>query len=70
MANIIVNGKNQEVTLPLTLVDLIKLNNILQPDMVSIQVNEEFVERSEFETFSLKEGDQVDFLYFMGGGAF
>lgn len=70
MANIIVNGKNQEVTLPLTLVDLIKLNNILQPDMVSIQVNEEFVERSKFETFSLKEGDQVDFLYFMGGGAF
>lgn len=70
MANIIVNGKNQEVTLPLTLVDLIKLNNILQPDMVSIQVNEEFVERSEFETLSLKEGDQVDFLYFMGGGAF
>ena len=70
MANIIVNGKNQEVTLPLTLVDLIKLNNMLQPDMVSIQVNEEFVERSEFETFSLKEGDQVDFLYFMGGGAF
>jgi sulfur carrier protein len=38
--------------------------------MVSVQVNEEFVDREEFATLQLNEGDEVDFLYFMGGGAY
>lgn len=70
MAKLIVNGEDQEVTLPLTVSELIKLNNVLQPEMVSVQVNEEFVERDEFGTLQLNEGDSVDFLYFMGGGQF
>ena len=37
--------------------------------MVSVQVNEEFAEREDWEGFQLKEGYKVDFLYFMGGGA-
>ena len=68
MAKLIVNGEEQEVQLPLTVSELIKANNVLQPEMVSVQVNEEFVEREEFATTSLNEGDTVDFLYFMGGG--
>jgi hypothetical protein len=31
-------------------------------------VNEEFAEREDWESIQLKEGDKVDFLYFMGGG--
>ena len=68
MAKIVVNGENQDVQLPLTVAGLIKLNNVLQPEMVSVQVNEEFVDRAEFDTLQLKEHDSVDFLYFMGGG--
>lgn len=68
MAKIVVNGENQDVRLPLTVAGLIKLNNVLQPEMVSVQVNEEFVDRAEFDTLQLKENDSVDFLYFMGGG--
>ncbi len=68
MAKIVVNGENQDVELPLTVAGLIKLNNVLQPEMVSVQVNEEFVDRAEFDTLQLKENDSVDFLYFMGGG--
>lgn len=70
MAKLIVNGEDQEVTLPLTVSDLIKLNKVFQPEMVSVQVNEEFVEREDFDSIQLKEGDSVDFLYFMGGGQF
>lgn len=69
MAKLIVNGEEQEVKLPLTVSELIKANNVLQPEMVSVQVNEEFVEREEFDTIQLNDGDSVDFLYFMGGGA-
>lgn len=68
MAKIIVNGEAQEVQLPATVADLIRENNVAQPDMVSVQVNEEFVDREEFATLQLNEGDEVDFLYFMGGG--
>ncbi len=69
MAKLIVNGEDQEVTLPLTVSDLIKQNKVFQPEMVSVQVNEEFVEREDFDTLNLNDGDSVDFLYFMGGGA-
>ena len=68
MAKIIVNGEDQEVKLPVTVSELIKLNDVLQPEMVSVQVNEEFVEREDYDTTQLNEGDSIDFLYFMGGG--
>ena len=68
MAKIIVNGEAQEVTLPLNLTELIKQNDVQQPDMVSVQVNDDFVDRTEWDGLQIQEGDTVDFLYFMGGG--
>ncbi len=69
MAKIYVNGDALEVSLPLTVIELIEQAGVQQPDMVSVQVNEEFAEREEWASITLKEGDHVDFLYFMGGGA-
>ena len=68
MAKIIVNGEAQEVQLPISLTELIKKNDVQQPEMVSVQVNDDFVDRDEWDKVSIKEGDAVDFLYFMGGG--
>ena len=36
MAQIIVNDEKQEVTLPPTLAELIKINKVFQPEMVTI----------------------------------
>ncbi len=69
MAKITVNGEAQEVQLPLSLTELIKQNDVQQPDMVSVQVNDDFVDRTEWDGLQVKEGDVVDFLYFMGGGS-
>ena len=69
MAKIYVNGDVQEVSLPLNVSELIQLNNVQQPEMVSVQVNEEFAEPNDWEKIQIKEGDKVDFLYFMGGGS-
>ena len=69
MAKITVNGEAQEVQLPLSLAELIKNNNVQQPEMVSVQLNDDFVDRNEWDGLQIKEGDVVDFLYFMGGGA-
>lgn len=70
MAKIIVNGESKEVALPLTITELIKQEGVLQPDMVSVQLNGDFLARDEFSTKALAEGDEVDFLYFMGGGSY
>ena len=70
MAKITVNGEAQEVQLPLNLTELIKQNDVQQPEMVSVQVNDDFVDRNEWDALQIKEGDSIDFLYFMGGGSF
>ena len=67
---ITVNEEQQEVREGINISGLIQENNVVQPEMVSVQLNEEFVDRDDFETIVLKEGDIVDFLYFMGGGAY
>ena len=69
MAKITVNGEAQEVQLPLSLTELIKQNDVQQPEMVSVQLNDDFVDRNEWDKLQIKEGDSVDFLYFMGGGS-
>ena len=69
MAKITVNGEAQEVQLPLSLTELIRQNDVQQPEMVSVQLNDDFVDRNEWDALQIKEGDSVDFLYFMGGGS-
>lgn len=69
MAKIILNGEEQKVSLPINVKQLLILNEVSQLEMVSVQVNEEFAEREDWETIEIKDGDHVDFLYFMGGGA-
>lgn len=63
-----VNGEQKDFSASLNISSLLKENKVEQPEMVSVQLNGEFVERENFETTKVKEGDEVDFLYFMGGG--
>jgi thiamine biosynthesis protein ThiS len=69
MGLIKVNDKPQEVNLPKSVSEIILQNKVVQPGMVSVQLNGEFVLREDFDTTFLKEGDEIDFLYFMGGGS-
>ena len=68
MATIKVNGESQVVEPPLTVEELIKQNNVENPELVSVQVNEEFLDRNEYAKRQVEEGDEIDFLFFMGGG--
>ena len=68
MAKVIVNGEAQDVVLPITVEEFIKLNKVEQPELVSVQLNEEFLDRNEYATRQVNDGDEIDFLYFMGGG--
>lgn len=64
-----VNGKDQVLEKSdLSITDLLVLNSVKNPEMVSVQLNDEFIARDEFEKVILKNDDVIDFLYFMGGG--
>ena len=66
---ITVDGNKKEVEDGLTVSKLIELENVETPEYVTVSVNEEFIDQEDFETHALKEGDEIEFLYFMGGGA-
>jgi sulfur carrier protein len=63
-----VNGTPQEIETGLSVANLLVRSKVEQPDMVSVQLNGEFVQRDRFVGTVFREGDEVDFLYFMGGG--
>ncbi|MDO4803318.1 MAG: sulfur carrier protein ThiS [Lachnospiraceae bacterium] len=65
---IVVAGETKEVADNLTVAALIEQEQVETPQYVTVSVNEEFVESSLFENRVLQDGDEVEFLYFMGGG--
>lgn len=66
---ITVAGNKKEVEDGLTVAGLIELEQVETPQYVTVSINEEFVESGAFESTVLKDGDEVEFLYFMGGGS-
>lgn len=65
---ITVSGENKEVKDGLTVSELIVQENVETPEYVTVSVNEEFLNKKDYDTTALKDGDVVEFLYFMGGG--
>ena len=47
--------------------DLILLD-VKMPDMVSVELNGDILDRENFDSTNLSENDEIEFLYFMGGG--
>ena len=64
-----VNGETLELDKSINIKELLVVAKADQPEYVTVQLNGEFVDQSGFENTFVKEGDTVEFLYFMGGGA-
>lgn len=66
---ITVNGEQQSFDVTaMTLPELLALAKVESPELVTVQINGEFVDRSAFGSTQIRENDEVDFLYFLGGG--
>ena len=65
---ITVAGNKKDVAEGLTVAQLVNDENVETPQYVTVTINDEFVESGAFESTVLKDGDVVEFLYFMGGG--
>ena len=65
---LVVNGNDVDVSDGIKVSQLLIERKVKMPDMVSVELNETVLQRAEFETTRLREGDRVELLYFMGGG--
>ena len=65
---LVVNGIDVDVSDGINVSQLLVERKVKMPDMVSVELNETVLQRAEFETTRLREGDRVELLYFMGGG--
>jgi sulfur carrier protein len=61
-----INGKAEEFPGG-SVLDLLKTKKI-EPQMVAVEVNDTMVEREHLASTALKEGDRLEFLFYMGGG--
>ena len=61
-------GKRIEVKDGITVMQLMEQQKVETPQYVTVAVNNAFLPMERYECFSLKDGDTVEFLYFMGGG--
>jgi sulfur carrier protein len=61
-----INGKSEAFSGG-SVLDLLKAKKI-EPQMVAVEVNDSMVERDQLAATQLKEGDRLEFLFYMGGG--
>lgn len=61
-----INGKSEDIQAS-AILDVLKAKNI-DPNMVAVEVNDTMIERDHLTSTPLKEGDRVEFLFYMGGG--
>lgn len=69
MVQIKANGQTVDLEKETTLEELLVELRVATPMYVTVQLNEELVEQEAFGTTLVRDGDEVEFLYFMGGGA-
>ncbi len=51
-----------------TILSLLKREDVKNPEMVSVQLNGKFVNSESLGTTTIREDDEIDYLYFMSGG--
>ena len=65
-----VNGKPATIdsTESLSIPSLLSELKVAQPEYVTVELNGEILDRESFGSTTVKNGDTIEFLYFMGGG--
>jgi thiamine biosynthesis protein ThiS len=61
------NGKPQEIKAGMTVTDLLTKWR-MKPELVTVEINEEILQKLEYESKVIQNGDHVEFVFYMGGG--
>ena len=68
MIKITLNGKENEIKTGLTVTDLLTKWR-MRPELVTVEINENILQKLDYESTEIKQGDKVEFIFYMGGGA-
>ena len=68
MVKVKINGEETEFTEAVSIEELLKIQKVKMVDMVTVEYNNEILNRDQFSAVRIKEGDEIEFLYYMGGG--
>ena len=63
-----INGNDEYLTEEVKSVEDLLISKQVDPEVVSVQLNNRILKREELSSIELNEGDQLDFVFFMGGG--
>ena len=66
--NIILNGEQKEIAESLAL-DALITELGLKSERLAIEVNRRIIRRADWPSTTLAEGDKVEIVHFVGGGA-
>lgn len=64
---IYLNGKKEEIPESFSIGQLLETKKI-RPEVVTVELNEQIVEKNKYPQTFLKTNDKLEFVYFMGGG--
>ncbi len=67
--NIKVNGENVVYENSINITKLLESREVKVPGMVSVRINDKIISSADRESTMIKDGDEIEFLYFMGGGS-
>lgn len=62
-----INGREKEVSANINISQLLDVLKIPK-DRVAVELNKEIAKRSDWESISLKDGDVLEIVTFVGGG--
>jgi sulfur carrier protein len=63
-----INGEQREFPDGLTVAALVAHLG-MKPDRVAVELNLDIVPRTQWETITLKNGDRLEVVHFVGGGS-
>ncbi len=63
-------GAKKEYRPGATLKEVAETERVENPVYVTAVVNEDYIKFGDFASVALKEGDRIEFVYFMGGGGY
>lgn len=64
---VLINGKEEYIEYEMSIFELLKKKDI-RPEVVTVELNGKIIERKDYQTSIVKDGDKLEFVYFMGGG--
>jgi len=66
MVQILVNGERKDVE-PISVLGLLKMLEI-DPRRVAVELNLEILQKPDYESTTLQDGDRIEIVQFVGGG--